>query len=56
MDALTSVSRLSVALRDEREISGELQHKYLSVSLERRSALEDLINEFFESPASISAI
>ncbi|WP_334295743.1 sensor histidine kinase [Petralouisia muris] len=45
---LTSVIGYLTLLRDERQISPELQEKYLSVSLKKAERLEDLINEFFE--------
>ncbi len=45
---LTSVIGYLTLLRDERQISGELREKYLSISLEKAERLEDLINEFFE--------
>ncbi|MEH2943903.1 HAMP domain-containing sensor histidine kinase [Lachnospiraceae bacterium KK002] len=45
---LTSVIGYLTLLREEREISPELQEKYLSVSLEKAERLETLINEFFE--------
>ena len=45
---LTSVIGYLTLLRDEREISIELQKKYLGISLEKAERLEDLINEFFE--------
>ncbi len=45
---LTSVIGYLSLLRDEREISEELQEKYLSISLDKAERLEDLINEFFE--------
>lgn len=45
---LTSVIGYLSLLRDEREISEELQRKYLGISLEKAERLEDLINEFFE--------
>lgn len=45
---LTSVIGYLTLLRDEQEISKELQKKYLMVSLEKAERLEDLINEFFE--------
>lgn len=45
---LTSVIGYLTLLRDERQISEELQEKYLSVSLEKAERLEELINEFFE--------
>jgi two-component system sensor histidine kinase VanS len=45
---LTSVIGYLSLLRDEREISEELQEKYLGVALEKAERLEDLINEFFE--------
>ena len=45
---LTSVIGYLTLLRDEREISEELQKKYLGISLEKAERLEDLINEFFE--------
>jgi two-component system sensor histidine kinase VanS len=45
---LTSVIGYLTLLRDERQISEELQSKYLSVALEKAERLEDLINEFFE--------
>lgn len=45
---LTSVIGYLTLLHDEQQISKELQHKYLSISLDRAERLEDLINEFFE--------
>lgn len=45
---LTSVIGYLTLLRDERQISQELQAKYLSISLDKAERLEELINEFFE--------
>ncbi len=45
---LTSVIGYLTLLRDERQISPELQKKYLAVSLKKAERLEELINEFFE--------
>lgn len=45
---LTSVVGYLTLLRDEGEISQELQDKYLSIALNKSERLEDLINEFFE--------
>lgn len=45
---LTSVIGYLTLLHDEKEISKELQQKYLAISLEKAERLEDLINEFFE--------
>lgn len=45
---LTSVIGYLSLLKDEREISKELQEKYIDISLEKSERLEDLINEFFE--------
>lgn len=45
---LTSVIGYLSLLRDERQISPELQEKYLSIALNKAERLEDLINEFFE--------
>lgn len=45
---LTSVIGYLTLLQEEKEISPELQEKYLSISLEKAERLEDLINEFFE--------
>jgi len=45
---LTSVIGYLTLLRDEQQISKELQEKYLSISLSKAERLEDLINEFFE--------
>ncbi len=45
---LTSVIGYLTLLRDEQNISDDLQKKYMSVSLEKAQRLEDLINEFFE--------
>lgn len=45
---LTSVIGYLTLLRDERQISPELQEKYLSISLSKAERLEELINEFFE--------
>ena len=45
---LTSVIGYLTLLRDERQISEELQEKYLSISLDKAERLEELVNEFFE--------
>lgn len=45
---LTSVIGYLTLLRDEKEISGELRQKYLSISYDKAQRLEELINEFFE--------
>ncbi|MCI8483177.1 MAG: vancomycin resistance histidine kinase VanS [Lachnospiraceae bacterium] len=45
---LTSVIGYLTLLKEERQISPELQEKYLSISLKKAERLEDLINEFFE--------
>lgn len=45
---LTSVIGYLSLLKDEREISSELQEKYLDITLDKAERLEDLINEFFE--------
>lgn len=45
---LTSVIGYLTLLNDEREISKELQDKYLAIALDKAERLEDLINEFFE--------
>ena len=45
---LTSVIGYLTLLAEERQISPELQEKYLSISLEKAERLEELINEFFE--------
>lgn len=45
---LTSVIGYLTLLKDERQISEELQGKYLSVALDKAERLEELINEFFE--------
>lgn len=45
---LTSVIGYLTLLRDEGQISEELRHKYLSISLDKAERLEELINEFFE--------
>lgn len=45
---LASVIGYLNLLYDEKEISRELQEKYLSITLEKAERLEDLINEFFE--------
>ncbi|MCI9078165.1 MAG: HAMP domain-containing histidine kinase [Lachnospiraceae bacterium] len=45
---LTSVIGYLTLLHDERQISEELQEKYLSISLGKAERLEELINEFFE--------
>ena len=45
---LASVIGYLNLLCDERQISGELQEKYLSISLAKAERLEELINEFFE--------
>ena len=43
----SSISYLNL-LRDEKELSGELKEKYLSISLSKAERLETLINEFLE--------
>lgn len=45
---LTSVIGYLTLLRDERQISEELQEKYLAISLNKAERLEELINEFFD--------
>lgn len=45
---LSSVIGYLTLLRDESQISEELQEKYFSISLDKAERLEDLINEFFE--------
>ena len=45
---LTSVIGYLTLLKDERDISDELKQKYVSVSLDKASRLEGLIDEFFE--------
>lgn len=45
---LASVIGYLNLLRDERQISEELQERYLSISLAKAERLEDLINEFFD--------
>ncbi|KIR01819.1 Sensor histidine kinase VanS [Lachnospiraceae bacterium TWA4] len=45
---LSSVIGYLNLLYDEREISEELQKKYLGISLNKAGRLEELINEFFE--------
>ena len=45
---LSSVIGYLTLLRDEKQISGELRERYLSISLDKAERLEDLINEFFE--------
>lgn len=45
---LTSVIGYLTLLRDEKEISKELQEKYLLISLSKAERLEELINEFFD--------
>lgn len=45
---LTSVIGYLTLLNDERQISQELQEKYLAIALDKSERLEDLINEFFE--------
>lgn len=45
---LSSVIGYLTLLHDERQISPELQEKYLSIALDKAERLEDLINEFFE--------
>lgn len=45
---LTSVIGYLTLLKDEREITPQLQEKYIDISLEKAERLEDLINEFFE--------
>ena len=51
-----SISYLHL-LRDEKQISGELREKYLSIALSKSERLEDLINEFLEiAQYSLSSI
>lgn len=45
---LTSVIGYLTLLHDEKQISEELQRKYLKISLTKAQRLEELINEFFE--------
>lgn len=45
---LTSVLGYLTLLKDEQEISKELQEKYLSIAWNKAARLEELINEFFE--------
>lgn len=45
---LTSVIGYLTLLKEERQISPELQEKYLAISLDKAERLEELINEFFE--------
>ena len=45
---LTSVIGYLTLLCEEKEISPELQEKYIGIALEKALRLEDLINEFFE--------
>lgn len=45
---LTSVIGYLTLLRDERQISPELQERYLGVALSKAQRLEELINEFFD--------
>lgn len=45
---LASVIGYLNLLHDEKQISGKLRQKYISVSLNKAERLEDLINEFFE--------
>lgn len=45
---LTSVIGYITLLKDERQISEELQERYLGIALDKAERLEDLINEFFE--------
>lgn len=45
---LTSVIGYLTLLHDERQISENIQKKYLDIALSKAERLEDLINEFFE--------
>ncbi|MCI8326363.1 MAG: HAMP domain-containing histidine kinase [Lachnospiraceae bacterium] len=45
---LTSVIGYLTLLKEEQEISSQLQKKYIDISLEKAERLEELINEFFE--------
>ena len=45
---LTSVIGYLTLLRDEKEISVELQEKYSGIALSKAQRLEELINEFFD--------
>ena len=45
---LTSIIGYLSLLAEEKEISPELQQKYLGIALSKAERLEDLINEFFE--------
>ncbi len=45
---LTSVIGYLTLLNDEKEISPELQEKYLTIARKKSERLEELINEFFE--------
>lgn len=45
---LTSVIGYLTLLKDEKEISPELQNKYMGIALNKAQRLEELINEFFD--------
>jgi len=45
---LTSVIGYLTLLKDEKEISPELQEKYTGIALDKAQRLEELINEFFD--------
>lgn len=45
---LTSIIGYLTLLNDEKDISPELQKKYIDIALDKSNRLEDLINEFFE--------
>jgi len=45
---ITSLIGYLTLLKDESQISKELQERYLSISLDKAGHLDDLINEFFE--------
>lgn len=45
---LTSVIGYLTLLNEEKQISSDLQDKYLAIALDKSERLEDLINEFFE--------
>ena len=45
---LTSVLGYLTLLKDEKDISPELQEKYLNIAWNKAARLEELINEFFE--------
>lgn len=45
---ITSVIGYLTLLTDEKQISDELRERYLSISLDKATRLDELINEFFE--------